>query len=76
MIYVIATGGKQYLVKSGQTVRVEKLDGVVGDKTAVRKEVHPCDCNIVCGGDIYRNQAGHRPPRRGIYRNSRGIEIA
>ena len=28
---VIATGGKQYRVKKGQTLRVEKLDGKEGD---------------------------------------------
>ena len=31
MMYVIATGGKQYLVKSGQTIRVEKLIGNPGE---------------------------------------------
>lgn len=28
---VIKTGGKQYVVKVGDTLKVEKLDGVVGD---------------------------------------------
>lgn len=31
-LYVIATGGKQYLVSPGQKVRVEKLEGEVGGK--------------------------------------------
>lgn len=33
MLYaVIRTGGKQYRVSEGDTLRVEKLDGQVGDK--------------------------------------------
>jgi large subunit ribosomal protein L21 len=31
MYAIIKTGGKQYRVSPGQTVRVEKLDGAVGD---------------------------------------------
>jgi large subunit ribosomal protein L21 len=31
MYAIIKTGGKQYRVSPGQTLRVEKLDGVVGD---------------------------------------------
>ena len=29
---IIRTGGKQYLVKAGDKIKVEKLDGVAGDK--------------------------------------------
>ncbi|MBP6945134.1 50S ribosomal protein L21 [Patescibacteria group bacterium] len=32
MIAVIHTGGKQYLVKQGDIVKIEKLDANVGDK--------------------------------------------
>jgi large subunit ribosomal protein L21 len=32
MMAVIATGGKQYLVKTGETLKVEKLLGEAGDK--------------------------------------------
>lgn len=31
MLAVIMTGGKQYLVKKGDKIKVEKLDGNVGD---------------------------------------------
>ncbi|HLV61134.1 MAG TPA: 50S ribosomal protein L21 [Fredinandcohnia sp.] len=34
MYAVIKTGGKQYRVKEGDTLRVEKLDGEVGDKVS------------------------------------------
>ena len=32
MLAVIKTGGKQYLVKKGDKVKIEKLEGEVGDK--------------------------------------------
>ena len=32
MYAVIATGGKQYKVNEGDRVRVEKMDGAIGDK--------------------------------------------
>ncbi len=32
MFAVIETGGKQYLVKEGDAIRIEKLTGAVGDK--------------------------------------------
>jgi len=35
MYAVIATGGKQYRVKEGSLVRVEKLTGDVGDKVVL-----------------------------------------
>ena len=31
-IAVIATGGKQYKVKEGETIKVEKLDSLAGEK--------------------------------------------
>jgi large subunit ribosomal protein L21 len=35
MYAVIKTGGKQYRVQPGQTVRVEKLEGNIGDEIAL-----------------------------------------
>lgn len=35
-IAVIKTGGKQYIVKSGDKVKVEKLDAEVGDKIEIK----------------------------------------
>ncbi len=32
MIAIIKTGGKQYLVKKGDKIKIEKLEGKVGDK--------------------------------------------
>lgn len=34
---VIQTGGKQYLVKEGQSLKIEKIVGVKGDKMAFDK---------------------------------------
>lgn len=31
MLAVIKTGGKQYLVRKGDKIKIEKLEGVVGD---------------------------------------------
>ncbi|MBF0531307.1 MAG: 50S ribosomal protein L21 [Deltaproteobacteria bacterium] len=36
MYAVIKTGGKQYRVAPGQTVRVEKLDGNIGDEITIK----------------------------------------
>lgn len=35
MFAVIKTGGKQYKVNEGQTIRVERLDGAVGDEVSL-----------------------------------------
>lgn len=35
MFAVIRTGGKQYSVKSGDVISVEKLEGKVGDKISI-----------------------------------------
>ena len=35
MYAIVKTGGKQYRVTPGQTVRVEKLEGAVGDSVEV-----------------------------------------
>lgn len=36
MYAVIKTGGKQYRVAPGQTVRVEKLEGGIGDEVTIK----------------------------------------
>ena len=36
MYAVIKTGGKQYRVAPGQTIRVEKLDGSIGDQINIK----------------------------------------
>lgn len=36
MYAVIATGGKQYSVEKGVTLKVEKLDGKVGEKVTLK----------------------------------------
>lgn len=37
MLAVIATGGKQYLVKNGEVLKIEKLEVVAGDKVVFDK---------------------------------------
>lgn len=37
MFAVIETGGKQYLVRSGQTLKIEKIDGEAGGKVTFDK---------------------------------------
>lgn len=36
MYAVIKTGGKQYKVAPGQTVRVERLEGQIGDEVSIK----------------------------------------
>ena len=45
MYAVVKTGGKQYKVRPGQMVRVEKLEGAVGDTVALS------DVLLIGGGD-------------------------
>ena len=52
MYAVIATGGKQYKVSEGDTVRVEKLEGEVGSKVEI-SEV------LMVGGDDLKIGAPH-----------------
>ena len=35
MYAIVQTGGKQYKVKSGDTLRVERLDGDIGSKVTL-----------------------------------------
>ena len=43
MFAVIATGGKQYLVQTGATLKVEKLVAVAGDKISFDKVLFVAD---------------------------------
>lgn len=43
MYAVVETGGKQYRVQTGQTVRVEKLDGELGSKIKLDKVLMVAD---------------------------------
>lgn len=53
MYAVIRTGGKQYRVKAGDELRVEKLDGEVGDTVALEPVLLVGDGGgIVTGPDL------------------------
>ena len=45
MLAVIATGGKQYLVKSGDVIKIEKIAGEEGGKTVFDKVLLTADEN-------------------------------
>jgi large subunit ribosomal protein L21 len=47
---VIATGGKQLRVEQGQEVRVELIDGAVGDSVALRPVLVVDDSGAVTAG--------------------------
>ncbi len=49
MIAVIKTGGKQYIVKEGSTLKVEKLAGKSGDKISLGEVLLVSDEK---GGDV------------------------
>jgi large subunit ribosomal protein L21 len=53
MYAVIQTGGKQYRVAPGDTIRIERVDGKVGEKVNFGSVlvVHTDDKKIVAGGD-------------------------
>lgn len=53
MYAVIRSGGKQYRVSPGDTIRVEKLDGKVGGKVSFDEvlAVHNDKKELVAGGD-------------------------
>ena len=50
MYAVIATGGKQLRVEQGQEVRVELIDGAVGDSVALRPVLVVDDTGAVTAG--------------------------
>ncbi|OGH68445.1 MAG: 50S ribosomal protein L21 [Candidatus Magasanikbacteria bacterium RIFCSPLOWO2_02_FULL_44_11] len=45
MLAVIATGGKQYLVKTGDTLKIEKILGEAGEKVTFDKVLLTADDN-------------------------------
>ena len=49
MYAIIETGGKQYNVKVGDVIKVEKLDVNVGDKVTFDKVLAVCDNGVVLG---------------------------
>src|SRR5260370_31757998 len=53
MYAVIQTGGKQYRVAPGDTIRIERVDGKVGEKVnfGAVLAVHTDDKKIVLGAD-------------------------
>jgi large subunit ribosomal protein L21 len=53
MYAVIQSGGKQYRVAPGDTVRIEKLSGKVGSKVTFENvlAVHTDDKKVVAGAD-------------------------
>lgn len=55
MYAVIKTGGKQYRVEEGATIRVEKLDGEQG------KKIEFTDVLLVADGDNVKVGAPHVP---------------
>jgi large subunit ribosomal protein L21 len=62
MYAVVATGGKQYKVKEGETLRVEKLPGEIGSSVSFDKVLMYSDGeNVAIGQPILDNVAvtGH-----------------
>ena len=53
MYAVVETGGKQYKVKSGDTVRVEKLEGEVGSEVTLDKVLMTGDGSDINTGAPY-----------------------
>ncbi len=45
MLAVIETGGKQYHVKAGDVIKIEKLDGKLGDEISFTKVLALYDSN-------------------------------
>ena len=57
MYAVIATGGKQLRVEPGQQVRVESLDGAVGDRVELRPVLVVDDAGAVTSGAALAGRA-------------------
>ena len=72
MYAVIRSGGKQYRVEPGKTVRIERLEGKVGGKVtfdeviAVRND----DKKLVSGGDVAKAKVIGK-----IVAQDRGLQI-
>ena len=77
MYAVIRSGGKQYRVAPGKTIRVEKLDGKVGGKVTFDEvlAVHNDDKELLAGEHVRQGQSDrqNRFPRRG--REASGAEV-
>ena len=58
MYAIVKTGGKQYTVKPGDVLDVEKLDGEAGDKVSL--ELSPYDLSK--GRINFRHIEGRTPP--------------
>ena len=60
MYAVIATGGKQYRVEEGETLRVEKLPGEIGDEISFDQVLMFSDGeNVQIGQPAVENAAVH-----------------
>lgn len=52
MYAIIATGGKQYKVSEGDVIKVEKLEGVAGDKVTFDSVIAVSDGTLKVGADV------------------------
>ena len=57
MYAIIATGGKQYKVSTGDKVRVEKLDKEVGDKVTIKEVLLISDEAVTVGNPYVEGAA-------------------
>jgi len=54
MLAVIKTGGKQYLVKKGDKIKVEKLEGNIGDKISFSEVLFLSDKEMKVGNPFLK----------------------
>lgn len=54
MLAVIKTGGKQYLVKKGDKIKIEKLEGKVGDKITFAEVLFLSDKEVKIGNPFLK----------------------
>ena len=70
MLAIFKTGGKQYSVKAGQILKVEKLEGknvcIVDDVVATGGSIigmvnmlNKIECNVVCKAVVLLEEAGY-----------------
>lgn len=52
MYAIVLTGGKQYKVAEGETIKVEKLDAEVGSKVDLEVVMLSNDGKVSCGNDV------------------------
>ncbi|NWG03173.1 MAG: 50S ribosomal protein L21 [Syntrophaceae bacterium] len=88
MYAVVKTGGKEYRVSKGDLIRVEKLDGAIGDQVSLQDvlmvsqegEVQvgtPTLANVVIKGEIVQETKGkkvltYKMKKRKNYRRFKG----